>query len=234
VRRATILLAALAAVLLAAGCGAEGVPEAGNTSNGEMLFKQECGQCHTLAAAGTQGQVGPNLDAAFMQDRVDGIGEETIAGIVRGQIAYPITETVTGAPGMPADLVTGQDADDVAAYVASVAAKPSAGGPQAAGGGGGQTTGGDETTGGGGETTGGGGEADGKQIFASAGCVSCHTLADAGSNGTIGPNLDEAKPSKELAVDRVTNGAGAMPAFKGQLTDAEIEAVAEYVASAAG
>ena len=50
----------------------------------------------------------------------------------------------------------------------------------------------------------------------------------------MGPNLDEAKPSKELAVDRVTNGQGGMPPFKGQLSDAEIEAVATYVSSVAG
>ena len=55
-----------------------------------------------------------------------------------------------------------------------------------------------------------------------------------GSTGTIGPNLDEAKPSKELAVDRVTNGAGAMPSFKGQLSEKQIDAVAEFVATSAG
>ena len=72
-----------------------------------------------------------------------------------------------------------------------------------------------------------GGETDGKAIFASAGCGGCHTLADAGSSGTVGPNLDEAKPSKELAVDRVTNGQGGMPSFKGQLSDEQIQAVAD-------
>ena len=71
-------------------------------------------------------------------------------------------------------------------------------------------------------------------MFTSAGCVSCHTLADAGSTGTVGPNLDEAMPTKELAVDRVTNGRGAMPPFKGQLTEAQIDAVATYVSTVAG
>ena len=71
-------------------------------------------------------------------------------------------------------------------------------------------------------------------MFASAGCGGCHTLADAGATGTVGPNLDEAKPSKALAVDRVTNGQGGMPPFKGQLSEAEIQAVAEYVSSVAG
>jgi cytochrome c6 len=88
--------------------------------------------------------------------------------------------------------------------------------------------------------TGGGAPAEGdaaagKQIFlGAAGCGTCHTLADAGTSGTIGPNLDEAKPSFELAVDRVTNGAGAMPSFSGQLSDQQIVDVATYVSSVAG
>jgi mono/diheme cytochrome c family protein len=76
--------------------------------------------------------------------------------------------------------------------------------------------------------------AAGKQVFASAGCGSCHTLADAGSTGAVGPNLDDAKPSFELAVERVTNGQGAMPPFKDQLDATEIANVAAYVSSAAG
>jgi cbb3-type cytochrome c oxidase subunit III len=202
-----------------------GLPEGGNTSNGETLFKENCGSCHTLAAAGTTGTIGPDLDAAFARSKENGLGEETIAGVVRDQIAYPITQTVTGAPGMPANLVTGQDADDVATYVASVAASGQAPPPA--------TTGGGQTTGG--TTTGGGGGApDGKSIFASAGCASCHTLADAGATGTVGPNLDEAKPPKSLVVERVTNGAGVMPSFKDRLSPAEIQAVADYVSSVAG
>jgi mono/diheme cytochrome c family protein len=71
--------------------------------------------------------------------------------------------------------------------------------------------------------------AAGKTVFQSAGCTGCHTLKDAGSTGTVGPNLDEAKPTVEVAVDRVTNGAGSMPAFKGQLSDQQIADVASYV-----
>jgi cytochrome c553 len=98
-------------------------------------------------------------------------------------------------------------------------------------GGGTTDTGGGETTGGGG----GGGDAEaGKEVFASAGCASCHTLADAGSTGTVGPNLDEAKPDAALVTDRVTNGAGAMPAFKDQLSEQQIADVAAYVSSVAG
>ena len=85
------------------------------------------------------------------------------------------------------------------------------------------------------ETTEGGGDpAAGKDVFATAGCVSCHTLADAGASGTIGPNLDQARPPAELVVERVTNGQGAMPSFKASLSEQQIQDVAAYVSSAAG
>ena len=74
----------------------------------------------------------------------------------------------------------------------------------------------------------------GKEVFASAGCATCHTLADAGSSGTVGPNLDQAKPPSALVVKRVTSGQGVMPPFKGQLTDKQIQDVAAYVSSVAG
>ena len=82
------------------------------------------------------------------------------------------------------------------------------------------------------ESGGGEGEGDaaaGESVFASAGCGGCHTLEAAGSSGQIGPNLDESKPDQALVVDRVTNGAGAMPAFEGQLDDEQIQNVAAYV-----
>jgi mono/diheme cytochrome c family protein len=80
----------------------------------------------------------------------------------------------------------------------------------------------------------GGDPTAGKQVFLSAGCTGCHTLADAGSHGTVGPNLDDAKPSLSLAVQRVTKGAGAMPSFKGQLSDKQIADVTAYVVKATG
>jgi cbb3-type cytochrome c oxidase subunit III len=218
--RKPVALAAFAAALVAAGCGSEGIPDSGSSSQGQVLFSQRCGQCHTLAAAGTKGQIGPNLDDAFRRARKDGFDESTIAALVRNQIAYPITHPGTGVPGMPANLVKGEDADSVARFVASVAATGAK--PPAPPGGGGGCGGG------------GGGKPDGKQIFSSAGCTGCHTLADANSNGNVGPNLDDAKPPKALVVERVTNGMGAMPSFKGQLSKAEIEAVADYVSSVAG
>jgi len=76
----------------------------------------------------------------------------------------------------------------------------------------------------------------GKEVFlsAEAACGSCHTLADAGTEGSVGPNLDEVKPSAELVIDRVTNGKGVMPAYKGKLTEQQIEELAAYVSTVAG
>ena len=75
---------------------------------------------------------------------------------------------------------------------------------------------------------------DGASVFASAGCGSCHTLAAANATGAIGPNLDELRPGADAVAAVVTDGKGGMPAFAGRLSAAEIDAVADYVASAAG
>jgi mono/diheme cytochrome c family protein len=107
---------------------------------------------------------------------------------------------------MPRDLVEGAAADDVAAYVAAVAANPKAKVTLPAGAGGN----------------------DPKLLFESN-CGSCHTLADAGTTGKIGPNLDQAKPSLQKAITQITNGGGGMPPFKGQLTDEQIRTLAEYI-----
>ena len=86
--------------------------------------------------------------------------------------------------------------------------------------------------------TGGEGEGDaeaGKAVFlGSSGCGTCHTLSDAGTSGTVGPNLDDAQPSLDLVVDRVTNGQGAMPSFSASLSEQQIQDVAAYVSSVAG
>ncbi len=75
----------------------------------------------------------------------------------------------------------------------------------------------------------------GKEVFlGSAACGGCHTLADAGSGGTVGPNLDDAMPSFDKVVTQVTDGGGAMPPFKGTLTEQQINDVAAYVSSVAG
>jgi len=225
VRVAAFLSAVCAAGLglALAGCGTGGYTDGGSQGNGKQLFTQACGRCHTLADAGTPGTIGPNLDDAFAQARADGLTSDTFAQIVAAQIRFPIEITSTGSPGMPAvdntlpscDDVEGdafcvrdQDraVEDVAAYVGAVSGTGATGGER---------------------------PMDGKSIF-TANCGSCHTLADAGTAGTIGPNLDAAKPPKPLVVDRVTNGQGAMPSFKDSLDAGQIEAVAEYVSSTAG
>ena len=139
--------------------------------------------------------------------------------LIRGQIAYP------EAP-MPANLYRGQDANDIAIYIAKCSGNPSCGvtaekTPSA-------TTSTQSTT------TTQAAAPSGKDIFASAGCGGCHMLKDAGSKGTIGPNLDQLKPSEARVEKQVTNGGAIMPAFKGRLTPAQIKAVAEYVSSVAG
>src|SRR4051794_7563106 len=232
-RWAALAAVAVATAVLVSGCGAVDHMSAseGDAANGKTLFSQKCSSCHTLADANSKGTIGPNLDDAFASVRRQHFDESTIRDVVRGQIAYP-------EEPMPAELFVGEDADDVAAYVGKCIGVPACGvqatnAPATTG----TTTTTTPTTTGGGGGGGGGGaaQAEGKQIFTgSAGCGGCHTLKDAGTSGNVGPNLDQAKPSKALAVERVTNGKPPMPSFKGQLTPAQIQAVATYVSSATG
>ncbi len=210
--------------LLAAGCGAVGRVTSGDPSQGKAIFLKTCGACHTLADAGTQGTVGPNLDDAFSSDKQQGFSQQTMKDIVRGQIAYP-----DPAGAMRANLVTGADANSVATYIAQCSGNPQCGVTAATAAPATTTT---TTTGGG--STGSSALAAGKQVFASAGCGGCHTLKDAGTSGTVGPNLDQLKPSQARVVTQVTNGGTIMPSFKGKLTAAQIQAVATYVSSVAG
>ena len=113
------MLAALAVIgAVAAGCGRE---DPVDLANGKELFIGEgtCGACHALDRAGTAGTQGPDLDAAFGPARRAGMNEETIEGVVLRQIQHPLRNSI-----MPANLVTGQDAEDVAAYVAQAAGQP--------------------------------------------------------------------------------------------------------------
>jgi mono/diheme cytochrome c family protein len=213
--RAAAAAAALAllAAFAAAGCGSAAAgEEAGGAFDGKQLFTERCGQCHTLADAGTQGAVGPNLDEALDDPRAQGFDESTIREVVRGQIEYPVSNPGTEGPGMPGpdETLKGLDdkdgaADAIAVYVASVVGMPAAGG---------------------------GAEAappsDPKQLFTQS-CGACHVLADAGTSGTIGPNLDQTKPSLDRAIEQITNGGGGMPAFGDQLSEEQIRALAEYV-----
>jgi len=189
---------ALAAALLAGGCGTGGIVTGGDQSSGKQLFVSKCGGCHALADAGTNGTVGPNLDDAFASDRLQGYKQVTIQQVVRQQISL-------ASGRMPANIVKGDAADAVSAYVAAVAGVAGKGAKLTSG----------------------------KDIFV-ANCGSCHTLAAAGTSGTVGPNLDDLKPAFARVQTQVINGGAVMPAFKGKLTPAQIKAVAKYVASAAG
>ena len=115
-RVAALAATALITVLAASGCARE---KEADTVNGKDLFAAKCGSCHVLNRAGTKGRQGPNLDEAFGPARRDGLGEGTVAGVVERQI-FHVRKNST----MPGDLVTGQDAKDVAAYVALVAGQP--------------------------------------------------------------------------------------------------------------
>lgn len=201
-----------------AACGTGGIASgSADEAHGRELFLGEgkCAGCHTLAAAGAGGTIGPNLDDSFAQARADGFKESAIRNIVLEQIKYPGQFAVARndprylQANMPANLVTGEDAEDVAAFVAANAG----------------SEGFAEAT----AVT----STDGKVIFTKK-CGSCHVLRAAGTTGTTGPNLDLLKPPFARAKRQVINGGRVMPAFKGVLTDAQIEAVARYVAQRAG
>ena len=119
--------AALTAVLVAAApllsaCGSIKDPDA-DVVAGKKLFVQKCGSCHVLNRAGTKGTQGPNLDQAFQQPLKEGFGETAVRGVVYKQILFPNRLPNSQGVTMPAKLVSGESAHDVAAYVAEVAGK---------------------------------------------------------------------------------------------------------------
>jgi mono/diheme cytochrome c family protein len=213
-----LALVALAAVLVgASGCGTtDADPE-----RGRELFRVKCGTCHALAQAGSTAQVGPNLDHAFASARAEGNDSDTIEGVVKAQVEYPRPETDNPAVSMPADIVTGQDLDDVAAYVGEWAGVPGAAPPKVPGG-------------------------PGAQVFASNGCGNCHTLAAAESGGVTGPNLDEVLPGETQAhVEEMVKDPNAeiakgyppnvMPQnYEQLLSSKEIEDLVKYLLENAG
>jgi mono/diheme cytochrome c family protein len=221
------VLAALCAVALALPLAACGRDEP-DLSNGKAQFVEQCGSCHELARAGTAGTQGPSLDTAFQTALADGMDRDTVEGIVHDQILHPRNNSI-----MPAGLVKGDDARDVSAYVGYAAARS-----------------GDDQ---GALATAGLAQAKtGEQIFTAAGCAGCHTFAPAGSNGTIGPNLDDlrsaaanrepGKSAEEYIRESLTNpeaflveGFGnAMPSYEGRLTDEQIQALVDYLLQTGG
>ncbi len=193
---AALLLGTLLLVLVG-GCTLK--HPVNNLVHGKQLFTAKCGTCHTLAHAGTTGTIGPNLDDAFRQDRADGVKSTSIQGLVDYQIQYPNTQ---GA--MPARIYTGQDAQDVAAYVGLVAAIPGKDTGQLAQG----------------IVVAGTSPTAGKQVFANSGCAGCHTLAAAGATGTVGPNLDtHLKSDCALPASKKIRGASLDACIKKAIVD---------------
>jgi mono/diheme cytochrome c family protein len=211
--RPLLALVALAGVVaVASGCGTTSA----NTTRGRVLFVQKCGVCHALAEAGTKVQIGPDLDGAFAAAREIGENSDTIEGIVKAQVENPRPVNGDSAVSMPADIVNGQDLDDVAAYVGKYAGVPGAAPPIVPGG-------------------------PGAQVFANNGCGGCHTFKAAKSGGVVGPNLDEvlvgqsdamvhesiAEPNAEIAKGYPPN---VMPAnFEEVLSAKELEQLVEYL-----
>jgi plastocyanin len=127
VRSSFALVGLVVSAAMLGGCQ---VADSGtNLVNGKEQFVAKCGSCHILNRAGTKGVVGPDLDQAFARAREDGFGQDTFEGIVHRQILQPAIraqvdpQTGKTLPLMPAKLVTGEDAEDVAAYVADAAAR---------------------------------------------------------------------------------------------------------------
>jgi plastocyanin len=119
--------AIVAATVVALGLGASGCSIKSDNADkvaGKKLFVQKCGSCHTLARAGTKGVTGPNLDMAFARSRVDGLGQSGFQGVTEKQIGHPSRPGMLGTGTMPAGLVKGKQATDVAAYVAQSVARP--------------------------------------------------------------------------------------------------------------
>lgn len=184
--------------------------QAADTTRGKELFSQKCGACHVLADAGTAGQTGPNLDDAFSQSREQGFEDTTFFEVTLEQMKIPALPMPDfDDAGDKANYLPEEDLVSIAAYVADVAGKPGEGaaaGPQTD---------------------------DPKSIF-TASCGGCHTLGDASTTGSVGPNLDDTKPELEGAIEQIKKGGNGMPPFEGQLTDPQIRALAEYIVKATG
>lgn len=212
------ILAAATAVAVLSGCDAN---ENADLDNGRQLFTEKCGVCHQLAEAGGGTNVGPDLDAAFAAARDSGMDQDTIEGVVEAQIENPRVVNESDPSYMPPGIVEGDDARDVAAYVASVAGVPGIAPPVAPGGPGGQ-------------------------VFANNGCGACHTLAAAESTGNVGPNLDdsiEGDPPEHVRTDItdpdavIAQGfeAGIMPNdYEASIPAKDLDLLVKFLSTCAG
>jgi plastocyanin len=125
ITRTVVALAAGASLTAAlSACGTDSVPADTDLIAGKQAFVKSCGSCHTLNRAGTKGTQGPNLDEAFRRSFQDGLGRDTVRGVVYQQINHPARLSQDSPAYMPPKLVEGKLARDVSAYVASVASLP--------------------------------------------------------------------------------------------------------------
>jgi mono/diheme cytochrome c family protein len=240
-----VVPAVLAAALSISACGTQRITVSKANKqiyHGAVLFSERCAGCHTLYAAGTHGSA-PNIRTA---QAISGPNFNVRCERPITRVLYAIINGGFSGAYMPQNVVVGQDAIDVAKFVATYAGAkapkqigvvncdrraigqlppPSS-----------TTTSTTTTT-----TAAGGGSsstavsvAAGMKVFNTVGCASCHTLAAAGSTGTVGPNLDQLKPSDALVTHQVINGGGGMPAFGSTLSKSQIASVALYVSSVAG
>lgn len=217
IRPLLVLAALVGVVVVGSGCGTTNADE----TRGRVLFIQKCGTCHALAQAGTTAQIGPDLDAAFAAARESGQNGATVEGVVKAQVENPRPMNDNPVVSMPAKIVTGQDLDDVAAYLGLYAGVPGAAPPKVPGG-------------------------PGAQVFANNGCGGCHTFAAAKAGGTVGPNLDEVLPGMSAALvheaivdpnKEIAKGypADVMPATYGETISAkELEQLVEFLTEDAG
>ena len=215
------LAAAAAALAVLPGCDLQ---ETADVENGRTLFVEKCGTCHALKEAPTTAEVGPDLDSAFQAARAAGMDSDTIEGVVESQIANPRVTEPDDPAYMPANLVEGEDAVDVAAYVAEFAGVPGVEPPIPADAG------------------------PGAEVFLTQGCGSCHTLAELGdiATGTGGPDLAEVIPGQDpkqveqSIVDpdaKIEQGfpSGVMPDNYGEeLSPKELKDLADFLVESAG
>lgn len=215
-----VISLALVAGALASGCDTQ---EEADLERGRDLFTEKCGTCHALTEARTAATVGPDLDASFAEARANGMDEDTIEGVVEAQIDNPrqFEETNPNYDQvfMPANLVTGSDATDVAAYIASVAGVEGIE-PPALG--------------------------DGSEIFVES-CGGCHALEEAGTAGGVGPSLDDVLPGQdaEMISESIRNpqaeisqgfpDPSQMPEFnESQIPEENLTELIDYLITATG
>ena len=212
--RGLLSLAATAVAMLAAsGCGTDDP----DVDRGRQLFIQKCGTCHAMTEAGSTSNVGPNLDRAFAAARNAGMDSDTVEGVVARQIMYP-RPSVEGqaAVSMPANLVTGEDVQDVAAYVAEYAGVEGIRPPPF----------------------------EFPDYFVSS-CGGCHALEEAGTQGVTGPDLDDVlrgQTAAQIEESIVNPGAQISPgygnlmpnSFGAALRPDQIDQLVQYLIDATG